>query len=80
MKPRGSMLKYQGSLIIAILSQINPISHTDIDLFKIHSNKILPSSSLGHPGSLLPAGLPVSILNELLSSILEIILMLKTVT
>ena len=58
---------HKGSLVIPILSPINPIPHIDIYFFKIHSNIVLPSMP-GISRSLFPVGLPVKTLKALLHS------------
>ena len=58
---------HEGSLIIPILSQINPISRIDNYFFKVHSN-IFPHLRLDLPKGLFPVGLPAKILKALLSS------------
>jgi len=58
---------HKGSLIIPILSQINPIPHIDTHLFKVHSNIVL-HLHLGLPKGLFPVCLPVKILKALLPS------------
>ena len=47
---------HKGSLIIPILSRINPIPRIDTYLFKVHSNIILPSLTV-QINSFLPSGL-----------------------
>ena len=58
---------HMGSPIILILSRINPITHIDTYLSKVHL--ILPSHlRLGLPKGLFPAGVPVKILKAFLPS------------
>ena len=61
MNPEVQCRIHEGSLIIPILSRINPIPRIDTYLFKVHSNIVLPKG-------LFPVGLPVKILKALLSS------------
>ena len=67
MKPRGSVPHSQGSPIIPILSQINPIPRIETYFFKIHYNIFL-HLCLGLPKGLSPAGVTVKILKTFLTS------------
>ena len=65
MDPAGSTHTHNGSPVIPIMSQINPIPR--IDTYSIRSNLILSSRlRLDLPKGLFPAGLPVKILKVML--------------
>ena len=57
---------HKDSPVIPILSQMNPIPRIDTYFFKVHPN-IASHLRLGLPKGLFPAGVPVNILEALLS-------------
>ena len=58
---------YEGSIIILILSRINPIHRIDRHFFKIYSHTVLPYTPRTSQRSF-PVSLPVKILKQLLPS------------